>query len=84
MVPADSRRIPRAPRYSGYHYASTDFGYAAFMLYGYAFQHILLICIHATAWSYNPIAAETDMVWAIPRSLATTRGIMFIFFSCRY
>ena len=29
MVPADSRRIPRAPRYSGYYYASTTFEYNA-------------------------------------------------------
>ena len=25
-----------------------------------------------------------DVVWALPRSLATTGGIIVIFFSCRY
>ena len=42
MVPADSRRIPRAPRYSGYYYASTTFEYATVMLYGLSFQKVLL------------------------------------------
>ena len=79
MVPADSRRIPRAPRYSGYHYASTDFEYATFMLYGWTFQNILLVSALATAWSYNPGDAVTSPVWAIPRSLATTGGIIVYF-----
>ena len=34
--------------------------------------------------SYNPETAGTDSVWANPRSLATTGGIIVIFFSCRY
>ena len=33
------------------------------------------------SWSYYPESAETDAVWAPPLSLATTRGIIFIFFS---
>ena len=33
MVPADSRRIPRAPRYSGYRYASSRFVYGPVTLY---------------------------------------------------
>ena len=37
-----SRRIPRAPRYSGYYYASTTFEYATVMLYGLSFQKVLL------------------------------------------
>ena len=35
-------------------------------------------------WSYNPEGAETPTVWAIPRSLATTCGITFVFFSYGY
>ena len=54
------------------------------MLYGCTFQNILLTNFLATTWSYNPIYAVTYMVWAIPRSLATTSGIIIIFFSCRY
>ena len=42
MVPADSRRIPRVPRYSGYHSASSGFAYAAFTPYGGAFQRLPL------------------------------------------
>ena len=34
--------------------------------------------------SYNPNVAETALVWAVPRSLATTKGITFVFFSCGY
>ena len=34
--------------------------------------------------SYYPVVAETTAVWAVPRSLATTGGITFVFFSCRY
>jgi hypothetical protein len=40
--------------------------------------------VHTIAWSYNPILAVTTMVWANPRSLATTYGITFVFFSCAY
>ena len=34
--------------------------------------------------SYNPNFAETKLVWANPRSLATTKGITFVFFSYWY
>ena len=54
------------------------------MLYGCTFQNILLTNFLATTWSYNPTHAVTCVVWAIPRSLATTRGIIIIFFSYRY
>ena len=42
MVPADSRRITRVPRYSGYHYVSSCFGYGIITLYDYTFQYIRL------------------------------------------
>ena len=42
MVPADSRRIPRAPRYSGYRYAMFRFVYRTITFYGCSFQNILL------------------------------------------
>ena len=38
----------------------------------------------AIARSYNPGRASTHPVWASPRSLATTWGITFVLFSCRY
>ncbi len=71
MVPADSRRIPRAPRYSGYHYASVTLEYRAITVYGTTFQSFLLNNCLARAWSYNPTHAVTWVVWANPRSLAT-------------
>ena len=37
-----------------------------------------------TTWSYNPTAAVTALVWALPRSLATTCGIIVIFSSSGY
>ena len=36
------------------------------------------------SWSYNPNIAVTTLVWANPRSLATTSGITFVFFSSGY
>ena len=42
MVPADSRRIPRAPRYSGYCWHEPGFGYETVTLYGASFQRLLL------------------------------------------
>ena len=34
--------------------------------------------------SYNPENASTSPVWALPLSLATTRGITFVFSSSAY
>jgi hypothetical protein len=34
--------------------------------------------------SYNPNVAETSLVWALPRSIATTKGITFVFSSSGY
>lgn len=34
--------------------------------------------------SYNPAAAVTAVVWAMPLSLATTQGITLVFSSCGY
>jgi hypothetical protein len=36
------------------------------------------------SWSYNPNRAVTWLVWALPRSLATTCGITIVFFSYGY
>ena len=34
--------------------------------------------------SYNPNVAETTLVWALPRSIATTKGITIVFSSSGY
>ena len=49
------------------------------MLYGCTFQNILLTTFLATARSYYPREAGTPRVWALPRSLATTKGITDLF-----
>ena len=83
MVPADSRRIPRAPRYSGYRWASYGFVYETVTHYGVHFQTLPLSILLAVSRSYNPMKAGTFMVWAIPRSLATTKGIIIYFLFLR-
>ena len=59
MGPADSRRIPRAPRYSGYRYASVRFVYGSVTLCGTPFQKLPLTERLATARSYYPGYAVT-------------------------
>ena len=84
MVPPDSHRISRVPRYSGYRYASHGFVYGAFARYGKVFQPFPLTMFLAMSRPYNPMRAGTRMVWAPPRSLATTWGIIVIFSSYGY
>ena len=45
---------------------------------------VLLSIYNPISWSYNPNVAVTTLVWAIPRSLATTYGITIVFFSYGY
>jgi hypothetical protein len=37
------------------------------------FPELFHLVDHSILWSYNPNYAETTLVWAIPRSFATTR-----------
>ena len=73
MVPADSRRIPRAPRYSGYRYVSLCFAYGIITLYDVSFQKYNVAVLQPR------MCIATPAVWALPRSLATTRGIISLF-----
>ena len=79
MVPPDSHRIPRVPRYSGFRYASYGFVYGPFTLCGASFQALPLAIFLAMSRPYNPRTAGTARVWALPRSLATTGGIIVYF-----
>ena len=79
MVPANSRRIPRAPRYSGYCYQLHPYVYRTFTVYGLTFQIRSTSDKCQMSQSYNPNNAKTSSVWALPLSLATTRGITFCF-----
>ena len=80
MVPPDSHRVPRAPRYSGArlgfrrlrirdcHPLRSDFPDCSPQRRAFLSRR-----------SYNPSPAGTGLVWAMPRSLATTGGITFCF-----
>ena len=82
MVPADSRRIPRVPRYSGYHYAQSRFAYRALTVCGGPFQGPSARDHDTRSWSYYPVAALRQRRFGLfPRSLATTRGITVVFSS---
>ena len=84
MVPANSCKVSRAPHYSGYHYQYHHCTYTglspSMVLLSSRFQFIM----HQMLWSYYPKIAVTTLVWAVPRSLAATSGITFVFFSSGY
>ena len=84
MVLADSHKISRVPCYSGY---CQDYKFLRVRDYHslwYNFPEVSTSNIKSILQSYNPTAAETTMVWAIPRSIATTQGITIVFFSSGY
>ena len=60
------------------------FGYGAITHYGRTFQTVHLPIINPTSRPHNPGSTEVLLVWAVPRSLATTYGITVVFFSCGY
>ena len=65
----------------------TDFAYGALTLYGPAFQPVPLSLrdtLIAGPITPRTAARATAAVWALPRSLATTCGIIVIFSSCGY
>ena len=67
MVPADSRRIPRVPRYSGYHYAASRFVYGAVTLCGRAFQSVpLTVCVQRRGPTTPPVRRHTDGLGCSP------------------
>ena len=58
--------------------------YRTFTSYGMTFQTSSISYSIQYHWSFNPDNAKTLSVWAIPRSIATTKGITFVFFSSGY
>lgn len=79
MVLADSHKISRVSRYSGYCQCTNFYVYGTITHYGSYFHLIPLEFAH-TLQSYNPNFAETKLVWAVPFSLATTKGITELFY----
>ena len=83
MVPANSdRRLrPRPTQDTTIYYFITHTGLSPSMA---SLSSNFRFCLHRMSWSYNPNIAVTTLVWALPRSLATTYGITFVFSSSAY
>ena len=58
--------------------------YRTITSYGSTFQKYSTTNLQSTLQSYNPTFAVTIVVWANPRSLATTWGITIVFYSSGY
>ena len=84
MVLADSHRISPVPRYSGYYQVIILFHVRDYHPLWSNFPDGSTTKLYSTTQSYNPSFAVTKLVWACPRSLATTQGITLVFFSSRY
>ena len=82
MVPPTSDRISRVPPYSGFCRPAHNFAYGAFTLCGRLSQNRSAIACRNLC---SPLPHGTrTVVWPLPFSLAATRGITFVFSSCRY
>ena len=84
MVLADSDRISRVPPYSGYCQDHIYYLYRTVTVCGRLFQNLSSFKYFSMSQPYNPNIAETILVQAVPSSLATTMGIIIIFFSSGY
>ena len=82
MVLADSHRISHVPRYSGYRPRHIQPAYGAITLYGPPFQVVLQTLIDSIV-VLQPQPCRNKLVWAVPRSLAATRGITNCFLFLR-
>ena len=90
MVLPDSHGISRVPQYSGT--GSKRLMYfvnGAITHYGQTFQTVRLYMNFVTLRDipnrpHNPHTIEMIRVWAVPRSLAATDGITFVFYSWGY
>ena len=80
MVPADSRRIPRDPRYSGFRAAHDTTRVRGCHPLRRSFPEASPSVSHADCAVLQPRrGVATAAVWALPRSLATTKGITILF-----
>ena len=82
MVPPSSHGISRVPQYSGYSLPALHFAYVILTLSDWP-SHAILLCsaIHSTVRTPSVLLLS---VWPLPRSLATTFGILFYFSSSPY
>jgi hypothetical protein len=82
VVSPDSHRITRVRRYSGIRRKSIDFHVRGYHPLWQAFPHLSinrLICNFHISDPTTP-KKQAPLVWAVPRSLATTNGISLISF----
>ena len=82
MVPPTSRKVPRAPRYSGTPPTKIFFVYAVLTLFDQPSQIVRLRILRFLRL-HTPKVRRLS-VWALPRSLAATWGISVDFFSSGY
>ena len=82
MVPARSDKVSRVSSYSGYCLVLSTFTYTAFTFSGRSFQDLSVSRLESIIQS-EPRKASSP-VWALPRSLAATYGITFVFSSSGY
>ena len=82
MVPAHSIKVSRVSMYSGSRYVCSPFAYGAFTLSGWLSQN------HSARFAESFLRSEPRNaripVWALPVSLAATRGIDVSFSSSGY
>ena len=86
MVPDNSTGIPRVPAYSGADSQCIKISHTGLspspVRHSNRFRYLLT---SISRRSYNPgTRIATTPVWALPRSLAATGGIVFTFSSCGY
>ncbi len=79
MVLADSCKVSRAPHYLGYSRGSESFIYRTITVYGAAFQLLQLSSSHLLMESRYPAETIVSSVWALPLSLAATKGVTVLF-----
>ena len=85
MVPPVSDRVPPAPPYSGFRLGRTTVSRTGLSpAMARLSRRVPLSSGSPCRPPYNPARASTPAVWALPLSLAATRGVTFVFLSSDY
>ena len=82
MVPPYSHRVSRVRRYSGYSLSTSLFAYETVTLFGVS-SHTLQLN-YVVRYAVLTPQVLLPVVWPLPRSLATTKGISVDVFSSPY
>ena len=82
MVPPYSHRVSRVRRYSGYSLSTLLFAYETITLSGVSSHTLQLNFV--VRYAVRTPQVLLPMVWPLPRSLATTKGISVDVFSSPY